>query len=168
MTTIFALSYRYQLADFPAFWSYGPFGTLVPYPKQNANLSASFQPLSYQVITPKDELQYPLYCNKNPLSLNYFAVFFKQVWIAIFVSVCIFPLCLRLISICNPSQTERQRRKRPRKTPNYNGWALYFYFVLGDLVSQGYFDYFLIVKMYNLLMRFYFCVNKRQTFSCYL
>lgn len=44
-----ALSYRYQLVDFPASWYYSPFGTLVPYPAQNVNLFASFQPFSYQV-----------------------------------------------------------------------------------------------------------------------
>ena len=49
MTVIVALSYRYQIVDFPASCYYTPFGTLVPYPKENVNLYAALKPLSYQV-----------------------------------------------------------------------------------------------------------------------
>lgn len=49
LSTIVPLSYRYQLVDFPACWYNSPFVTLVPYPKEKVNLSASFKPLSYQV-----------------------------------------------------------------------------------------------------------------------
>ena len=49
LTAIVGLSYRYKMVDFPASGYSSPFGTLVPYPKQNVNLSSIFKPLSYQV-----------------------------------------------------------------------------------------------------------------------
>ena len=49
MSSSLATSYRFPKVDYPAAWHYGPFGTLLPYPKETINLAASFKPLSYGV-----------------------------------------------------------------------------------------------------------------------
>ena len=42
---------RIPKVDFPAAWSYWPASALLPYPKETFNLTASFEPLSYEVWT---------------------------------------------------------------------------------------------------------------------
>ena len=47
-TTIGTVS-RFQYVDYPSFWYLGPFGTIVPYPKDKVNIAASLKPFSYEV-----------------------------------------------------------------------------------------------------------------------
>ena len=49
MSTTIGTPTRYRNADFTASWFYGPFSTLLPYPRETFNLAASFEPLSYKV-----------------------------------------------------------------------------------------------------------------------
>ena len=46
---------RFKQVDLSANWYQGPFATLVPYPKEKLNVTAPFKPLSYEVITPKQQ-----------------------------------------------------------------------------------------------------------------
>ena len=43
-------SARLQKVDFTASWAYGDFSTLMPYPREELDLAASFKPLSYEVV----------------------------------------------------------------------------------------------------------------------
>ena len=42
---------RLQRMDFPSNWYDGPFGGVIPYPKETVNITAALEPLSYQVAT---------------------------------------------------------------------------------------------------------------------
>ena len=43
--------FRFAKVDFPAAWRFGAFSTIMPYPKVAINLTASLEPLSYEVHT---------------------------------------------------------------------------------------------------------------------
>ena len=51
LSASYATPTHFQQADFPVNWWYGPFSTLIPYPKDTTNFLASFKPLSYQVYS---------------------------------------------------------------------------------------------------------------------
>ena len=51
MSTTIATSYRLANVDFPAAWRFVAFSTIMPYPKVAINLTASLEPLSYEVHT---------------------------------------------------------------------------------------------------------------------
>lgn len=50
MSTSLATAYRLPKVDYPAAWTYWPFGILLPYPKESINLAASLEPLPYEVL----------------------------------------------------------------------------------------------------------------------
>ncbi len=52
ISTAIGTSERYAKVDYPSYWYFGPFGSLVPYPKEHVNLAAALRPLSYEVQHP--------------------------------------------------------------------------------------------------------------------
>ena len=49
MSTTIANPIRIRKADFSVAWIFGPYSTLLPYPKEAVNFAATFEPLSYEV-----------------------------------------------------------------------------------------------------------------------
>ena len=49
LSSTIGTSTRFQYVDYPSCWYYGPFGTIVPYPKDKLDFSAPLKPFSFKV-----------------------------------------------------------------------------------------------------------------------
>ena len=161
MATSLATSYRLLKVDYPAAWYYGPFSTLLPYPKESINLAASFEPFSFEVgywplvdrfrimkaqerrettitlrLTSMDFFQYSIE------RFIYFLILLneQQVWILVVISTFAIYLFLKLALRKNVFKQSVNVEKDSVKE-NYGDGdcsrSNIFLIVFGNLVSQG-------------------------------
>lgn len=119
---------RFKNADYPANWFHGPFGCIVPYPRETLDLTSSLRPLSNQA--PKTITNF----SSSFLFDNWFPKYF-QAWFYVIAATLTIVFYLEFTDRMNFRRNNSFNFKSAGR--DVIGRRRVTDFVLGNLVSQG-------------------------------
>lgn len=162
---------RFKNADYPANWFHGPFGCIVPYPRETLDLTSSLRPLSNQA--PKTITKF----SSSFLFNNWFPKYF-QAWFFVIAATLTIVFYLEFTDRMNFRRNNSFNFKSAGR--DVIGRRRVTDFVLGNLVSQGkngsinhqnYHIHFLILKKFcraNILFNSTSSSHSSRSVVCWL